>query len=288
MKRLIVNADDFGFTHGTNEGIIRAHQEGIVTSTTLMANGDAFDQAVRLAHAHPTLGVGCHLAAVGGKALSPQATSLTDSVGLLPKTLTELITRLTRGLIREQDIEHEFTAQVERLTAAGILPTHLDTHKHTAIHPKVAKAMAAVARKFNIHRVRFPYESLSQQPGGVKVRARRNLYFKQRALSLLTLPGAGQFKRLLLHYGLRTPDYFCGVALTGFLDNRTVCAILASLREGVTELMCHPALYDEELETASTRLKRERQREFEALTDAQVRHCVEDYQIELMSYAGLE
>src|ERR1044072_2148152 len=197
MERLIVNADDVGFTQGTNEGIARAFTEGIVTSTTLMANGAAFDQAVQLAKEHQELGVGCHLAAVGGQAVSPQGSALADDHGIMPKTLTDLITRLTRGLIKYQDIECEFTAQVERLIVAGIKPTHLDTHKHTAMHPTVAKALTSVARKFAIKSVRFPFEKFGYQKTVGTSRARRNLYFKQRTLSLVTLPGAIQFQSLI-------------------------------------------------------------------------------------------
>jgi chitin disaccharide deacetylase len=287
MKRLIVNADDFGFTRGTNEGIVRAFKDGIVTSTTLMANGEAFEHAVELAKANPTLGIGCHLAAVGGPAVLPEVSSLVDRSGLMPKTLTDLITGLTRGIVKYQDIEREFTAQVERLISAGLKPTHLDTHKHTAIHPLVAKAMARVANEFAIKSVRFPFESFGNRYAGKPVRAKRRLYFRQRVLSLATAPGAIQFKRVLQKYHLRTPDYFCGVALTGLLDSQVVCRILGSLRDGVTELMCHPALYDQQLETATTRLKRERQQEFEALTDATVLRCVDEQKIALMSYAEL-
>ncbi len=286
MKRLIVNADDFGFTRGTNEGIIRAFKDGIVTNTTLMANGEAFDQAIELAKAHPELGVGCHLAAVGGKVVSQQAGPLADDFGQLPKTLTALITKLLSGVVKSRDLESEFTAQVERLIAAGINPTHLDTHKHTAIHPTVSQAMARVAQRFGIQAVRFPFERFGNRQA--RTPAKRKLYFKQRGLSLVTFPSAIQFRTVMQKYKLRTPDYFCGVALTGLLDRQTVCSILGSLRDGVTELMCHPALYDQELEKAATRLKRERQQELDALTDTTVLRSIEENKVELISYAMLK
>lgn len=287
MKRLIVNADDFGFTRGTNEGIVRAFKKGIVNSTTLMANSEAFEHAVALAKENPELGVGCHLTAVGGKVIVREASSLADDSGFMPKTLTDLITQLTRGRVSYQDLEREFAAQVERIIASGIKPTHLDTHKHTAIHPAVTKAMARVAYEFGIQAVRFPFERFANRPAGLQVRANRNRYFKQRALSLATLPGAIYFQGVMQKYHLRTPDFFCGVALTGLLDSQTVCHLIGSLRDGVTELMCHPALYDAELETSATRLKQERQQEFEALIDASVWRCIDEQNIKLMSYAEL-
>ena len=86
-RRLIVNADDFGFTHDVNAGIVEARRRGILRSTTLMANGAAFDDAVRLARENPDLDVGCHLVLVGGRSLSRPGE-------LLPKSLSELIWRL--------------------------------------------------------------------------------------------------------------------------------------------------------------------------------------------------
>src|SRR5205085_8509787 len=109
MKRLIVNADDFGFTRGVNAGILRAFQGGILTSATLMANGDAFDEAAEMARAHPGLGVGIHLVAVGGRPLAPAAEipSLVGADGRLPSTLTDLIKRLARGRVRVEHVERE-------------------------------------------------------------------------------------------------------------------------------------------------------------------------------------
>src|SRR5215510_11634871 len=97
MKRLIVNADDFGFTNGVNKGIVQSYKQGIVTSTTIMANGQAFDEAVELARENPGLGVGCHLSIVGGRPVAPatQIRSLLESDGSLPPTLTRLALKLT-------------------------------------------------------------------------------------------------------------------------------------------------------------------------------------------------
>jgi chitin disaccharide deacetylase len=286
MKRLIVNADDFGFTGGVNLGIIRAFKEGILTSTTMMANGDAFDHAVVLAKEHTQLAVGCHLAAVGGKPVSREDSPLVDEDGLLPKTLSQLILRIARRKIHLSHIEREFAAQVERLIAAGIQPTHLDTHKHTAVHPTVTVALAHTAKAYNIPCVRFPFESLKGSPGAT-AQAQRRIYSKQRMVAMLTLLNAAKFRNMMKKHQLRTPDYFCGVALTGLLDGEAIIKLVRSLREGVTELMCHPSLYDDELQKAQTRLKKERARELEALLDAGVRQCLVEEKVKLSSYAEL-
>src|SRR5437763_10860111 len=112
VKRLVVNADDFGFTHDVNQGIIEAHGQGILTATTLMATGAAFDDAVRLARENPGLDIGCHLVLVGSPGL--------------PDTVAQLVQALALRRIRVYD---QLVKQVRRVVDAGLRPTHLDTHK---------------------------------------------------------------------------------------------------------------------------------------------------------------
>jgi len=287
MKRLIVNADDFGFTRGVNTGILRAFQSGILTSATLMANGDAFDEAVAMALAAPGLGVGCHLVAVGGRPVAPPAeiASLVDANGMLPRTLTDLLKLLMRGRVKVEHVEREFRAQVERLCAAGITPTHLDSHKHSHTQPMVMTALARVATLFNIRAVRNPFESWRAPViTGLAARARRGGYLKQYVMSATVAPRARAFHRIARQHGLRTPDFFCGVRLTGLLDPEAVRRVIEGLPDGTTELMCHPGVYDDELERAATRLKGERQRELEALIDESVRRAVTAQSVRLINY----
>jgi len=136
--QLIVNADDFGFTRGVNEGIVEAHRHGILTATTLMAGGAAFDHAVERAHDTPSLDVGVHLV-------------LWEETGLpqrLPAFVLRAMTMSTAA------IERLFAAQVERVMQAGIAPSHLDTHKHTHTLPHVMRAVERTALRFGIAWVR--------------------------------------------------------------------------------------------------------------------------------------
>jgi hopanoid biosynthesis associated protein HpnK len=287
MKQLIVNADDLGFTRGVNAGIRRAFESGILTSTTLMANGEAFDEAVGMALANPRLGVGCHLVAVGGRPVAPPAEipSLVDSKGLLPRTLTDLIKLLVRRRVQVEHLEREFAAQVERVIKAGIMPTHFDSHKHSHTQPLVMRALARVAAAFGIRAVRNPFESLSAPViTGVAARARRGVYLKQYVMSATVAARARTFRSILREHGLKTPDFFCGVRLTGLLDAEAVQRVITSLADGTTELMCHPGEYDDELELAATRLKRERQRELEALTDEHARRLASAGSVRLINY----
>ena len=118
-----------------NQGIVEAHRRGILTATTLMANGEAFDDAVRLARETPSLDVGCHLVLIGGRSL------LTGKP--CPLTVAQLLAALARRQIR---VYEELAAQVRRIMDAGIRPTHLDTHKHTHLAPPVLDAVARIGR----------------------------------------------------------------------------------------------------------------------------------------------
>ncbi len=141
MKRLVVNADDFGLTRDVNRGIVEAHREGILTATTLMATGAAFDDAVSLAKQTPSLDVGCHLVLVG----TPP----------FPASVPRLMRAVALGRIR---IYEELTAQVRRMLDAGLQPSHLDTHKHTHLLPPVLAAVARISEEYRIPWVRRPFD----------------------------------------------------------------------------------------------------------------------------------
>lgn len=288
MKRLIVNADDFGYTRGVNAGIVRGFREGIVTSTTIMANGDAFEDAIECAQANPKLGVGCHLVLVGGKCVAPaqQISSLVDSEGRLPPSLPALLSKLSTGSVRREAIEAELRAQVERVMAAGLQLTHFDSHKHTHAHPKVMEVVVQVAEEFKVTRIRKPFEDAKSLLWPVFREGVSS--WKQRTTALIAGVKASGFQKLASSHGIRTPDHFTGVAATGRLNREAILAMIGAMRDGVTELMCHPGEYDEELEKSPTRLKRERRVEMEGLMDPDVRRAIREHDVRLMNFQGLD
>jgi hopanoid biosynthesis associated protein HpnK len=284
MRRLIVNGDDFGYTPGVNAGILRAFHDGILTSTTLMAMGDAFDDAVQLARKNPKLGVGCHLVLVGERAIAPAETipTLAGRDGRLPHSLGELVGRLALGRVRQADIETELRAQVVRIRVAGIRPTHVDTHKHTHLYPRVMQAVARVASEFGIAAVRKPYENLRTLLSRGERRERGQL---SRSLTAVAAGiGRGRFHVLAENGGLRAPDHFHGIRWTGTLSAAGLVRAIDHLPEGTTEVMCHPGLHDADLDGKATRLKSERQRELEALTAPEVIAAVARSGVQLISF----
>jgi predicted glycoside hydrolase/deacetylase ChbG (UPF0249 family) len=268
-KQLVVNADDFGFTPDVNQGIVEAHREGILTAPTLMANGAAFDDAVRLARESPSLDIGCHLVLIGGKSL------VTGRA--LPATVPQLLAALAKRQIRAYD---ELKAQIQRIRAAAIVASHLDTHKHTHLAPPVLDAVARLGEEFGIRWVRRPFDfPLNAQAGAVPALKRMT----SRAMTLLR----GRFHRVLARHGCRTTGHFAGFQITGRFRAAELVALLGALPEGSTELMCHPGRCGPELRSARTRLKESRERELEALVAPETRDAIVRHGIELVRYDDL-
>jgi predicted glycoside hydrolase/deacetylase ChbG (UPF0249 family) len=268
-KLLIVNADDFGFTPDVNQGIVHAHRHGILTATTLMANGDAFDDAIRLARETPALDIGCHLVLIGGHSL------VTGKA--YPPTVAQLLIALAR---RGLNPYQEFAAQVRRIRAAGLDPSHLDTHKHTHLAPPVLDALMRVSAEFGILWVRRPFDDpFSRLPGIVPSATAA----ASRVLALLR----GRFLRVLARHGCRSTGHFAGFAITGRYRTAELVTLLEALPEGSTELMCHPGHCGPALRAAPTRLKQSRQYELAALVSAEARAAIARLGIQLVRYRDL-
>jgi len=252
-----------------------------------MANGPAFEDAVAKAQENPSLDIGCHLVLVGGPPVAPpdEIPSLIRGDGHLPRSLWELVCKLSAGLIHSECIEREFQAQIEKILAAGVAISHLDTHKHTHTHPSVMDAVFRVARRFRISRVRKPFEDMRIASTAAKNGASYPL--AQRVLAIAAGLTASTFRRGLRSYNLRSPDRFVGVLMTGNLGAAALRGLIEHLPDGTTEIMCHPGLYDAELERTPTRLKMHRERELEALLDSGVRDAIRSQGVQLIPYRDL-
>jgi len=258
VKKLVVNADDFGFTRDVNAGIVQAHRDGILTATTVMATGGAFDDAVRLARETPSLDIGCHLVLVGAPGF--------------PLTIPQLV----RGVaLRRIDIYEKLSQQVRRIVDAGLSPTHLDTHKHTHLLPPVLEAVARISEEFRIPWVRRPFD-FPLQPGGVG--------WKNKLMRLMN----GRFRTALTLHHCRSTDWFAGFKLTGSYRSSDLISVIRALPEGVTEFMCHPGRCGDDLRAARTRLKESREEELRALTAPEVRAALAEAGVTLVSYRDLK
>ena len=161
MKQLIVNADDFGLTGGVNRAVVALNQRGTLTSATLMAAADATTQAASLSQDAPRLGVGCHVVLVDGSPVLPASTlpTLVDqATGRFRATLGTFVKDLFLGKIRGSEIEAEAEAQIARIRSLDVQPTHVDTHKHTHMYPRVLAPLLQAAKRQGILAVRNPFE----------------------------------------------------------------------------------------------------------------------------------
>jgi len=262
--RLIINADDFGLTPGVNRAIAELHQAQALTSATLMATGAAFDDAIAIAHANPALGVGCHVLLTDGTPVSPPKTIPTligpDGKNFRP-SLIDFIQALLRGTIREDDIEREAVAQVQKLQCAGINVTHIDTHTHTHLFPQVARSLLRIAERCSVHAIRHPFEQAWSLALGHGNRIRR-LQIK----FLGRLKTSFEQQPQIRDAHVLTTDGTIGISATGNLYGETLHQILHAMPdEGTFELCCHPGYNDSDLDRIATRLRAHRDIERNAL-----------------------
>ncbi len=290
MRRLIVNADDFGFTAGVNRGIVEAHTRGIVTSSTLMANGRAFEDAVCLAKTVPRLSVGCHVVLIDGQPVLdaerlPSLTSRHSGGVRFRDGLKSFAARALAGGLNAGEIEAETSAQIRKLQSAGIIVSHLDTHKHTHLFPAVLRPLLRAARACGVRAVRNPFGPRQPLISG-QLLARPTLWTRYIEVGILRAL-AGKFREAAAREGLVTPNGTLGIVVTGALDEKLFRGIAAIIPEGTWEFVCHPGYNDDDLKSANTRLRESRETELRLLTMPEARELLLTQGIALVSYRDL-
>lgn len=289
MRRLIVNADDFGFTSGVNRAIVEAHTTGVVTSSTLMANGPVFDEAVQLAKSLPNLSIGCHVVLIDGQPVldSGRLPSLTTTTPAprFRDGLKMFAARALAGLMDPEEIAAEAGAQIRKIQTAGIALSHFDTHKHTHLFPKILQPLLRAAAACGIRAVRNPFGPRIPLRSS-ELLARPNLWTRYAEVSLLRR-FASQFRQAVDREGFSTPDGTLGIEVTGTLDETLFHAIARNIPEGTWEFVCHPGYNDGDLQKACTRLRASREIELRVLTLPAAREVLAREGIELISYRDL-
>ena len=231
--KLIVNADDFGISEAVNHGIAAAHDRGIVTSTSLMATGDAFEHAVALARSRPRLAVGVHLVLTEHRPLRGAAAvpSLVGPSGRFAPHVKQLLAPALRGRLSPAEVRAELDAQICRVRDAGITIGHLDGHQHVHVLPGIARLVADLAAAHGALAVRYPVERVR----GYMLRDLGSLRRLAEQAALLAFCAASPLKRF------RRSGDFLGFYFGGRLDESNLRTVLAGLpAEGIVELMCHP------------------------------------------------
>ncbi len=292
MRRLIINADDFGLTPGVNRAIAEGHERGVVTSATLMANSQAFEGAVNIARAtvNPSFSVGCHVVLLDGAPLLPPElvpTLLEPGNGShqFRESLNDFVVASFRHQLNPEEIEAEAAAQIERIQSTGIEASHFDTHKHAHMFPAVLRPLLRAASARGVKAVRNPFGQVWPLPLASLLRTRK-VWTRFAQLNVLRNFAAG-FRREVEAHGLRTTDGSLGVLVTGVLDLKLFTAIVEGIPEGTWEFVCHPGYNDTALDQVHTRLRKSREQELSMLTSPEAKQLLQRRGIELISYHQL-
>jgi predicted glycoside hydrolase/deacetylase ChbG (UPF0249 family) len=273
-RLLIVNADDYGLTERISLGILRAHHQGIVTSTSALAIGPAWPKVAPWLADELALGVGVHLAAVGEDPpllSAAEIPTLVDRRGHLHESYKGLIARMALGRVDTADVEREFTAQLEAVLQLGVPIGHLDAHQHLHLWPPVGGVVLALARRYGIPAVRVPhYRGMVPLAVGVTVLGRR-------------------LARRARDVGLRYPHDGTGIEVAGKLDHdrlQRVLARLAAHGAPSVELTVHPGEPDDP-DRARYRWGYRWPDELDALTTGDAHQAVARFGFRLATYADL-
>lgn len=286
MRRLVINADDFGLTLGVNLAIAEAHEHGVVTSATLMANSAQFDEAVRLAASSPNLSVGCHVVLVDGvPVLAPErvATLIGEDGKGFRHSWTGFARAAAGNRLGADEIEAEATAQIRKLQAAGVAVSHVDTHKHVHMLPQVLQPLLRAAKACGVCRIRNPFEPVRAAQLG-----RWPHLWKRWISTGMLYRYAASFLRTIKSEGMFAPDGCLGIVATGVMDGPMLAWTLQHVPQGTWELVCHPGYVDGQLREVRTRLRESRAVELRLLTSTATRELLAGEKIELLSYGAVD
>jgi chitin disaccharide deacetylase len=292
VRKLIVNADDFGLTPGINRAIVETHTGGIVSSTTLMANALAFDDAVTAARSLPNLSVGCHVVLVDGTPVSrPEAIDTLLAIrsaepNKFYSSLSAFAARAMLGGFDRDQLVVEITAQIRKIQATGLRVTHLDTHKHAHIFPEILAAVIRAARICGVRAIRNPIVPVKAMPAR-QFKHKRDLWKRYGQVRVLHT-FSGKFQKQRNRAAMLSPDGVIGVVETGSFESAGYSSLLrqtlATLPEGTWEFVCHPGYNDADLRAINTRLLDSRDDERRLLESQELRQFLDEQKIDVISY----
>lgn len=274
MKRAIVTADDLGKSRAINRGIEQGYREGIITSTSLMVNGEAWEDALQIMEGAPGLDTGLHLNLVEGRPISsPDAIpTLVGSEGRFYPGYQPFLRAVYLGKIALEDLEKEIRAQIERFLELHETITHLDSHQHIHLAPKIWHMLIRLSREYPIKSLRLPVERV--MPRLLEGSSLRGLMKP----CLLRLAGLGARKEAERNQ-IKIPEHFVGVMDSGKINSHTLETLFNDLKDGVTEIMTHPGI-----ENDPSRKEYWMKEELEALLNHQIQARIREKGIELISF----
>ena len=277
MSYLIINADDFGFSDDVNTAIIQAHEEGILTSTSLMVTGDAAQNAIALAKNHPRLAVGLHLVLVCGKSVLPpaQIPHLVDSQGNFSDNPTQAGLNYQFNQATRAELRLEIAAQLEKFRDSGLNLSHVDGHLHLHVHPVILNILTEFAGEFQIKFIRLPSEELTKN---LKI-DRRNLLIKI-VWSIVFGQLRNYGESLLKAHNIKFADRVYGLLQTGNVSEEYLLSLIPQIEAELVEIYAHPT-------SVNTKINNSGEIELKALLSERVREILSIKGFELSNYNQL-
>jgi chitin disaccharide deacetylase len=271
LRRLIVNADDFGRSASINQAVIRAHRDGILTTASLMVNESACDDAVALARQSPQLGVGLHLTLLCGRSALPpnRIPGLVDARQQFTSNPAGAGFRYFFQRRLREPLRQEIHAQFARFRATGLPLDHVNGHLHLHLHPVVFDILMADAAQLGIDRLRLTFDPFRLN---LRLASGRLLYRTLHAAIFHSL--AARARPVLRQRGMRHTGAVFGLLQNARVDETYVTRLLPNLPAGDSELYSHPSLD-------------EFKHEFDALVSPRVREQVQRLGIKLIRYQDL-
>lgn len=281
MKKLIINADDFGLHAEVNAAVQAGHISGCITSASVMAMGAAFDDAVKIGLAAPSLDIGAHLTLVAAKPILPpdKVRSLIDKNGLFLQDHIQFIHRYLKNEVNLSEVRAEFSAQISRIRESGLKISHLDSHQHLHALPKLMDICIALTEEFKIDAMRIPAEPYFFT-GGFPVSPGRLI--GRCGLTFLSRLARAKLRKHLL----KSPDHFFGMLAGGRLKKEYLKNILLTLPAGTSEIMIHPGKNRRALASAFP-WGYQWDSELDAVTDPSSLYLIREQKIKLSSFGEL-
>lgn len=281
-RRLIVNGDDFGLSSEVNEGILEAFKQGILTSTSLIPTGEAFQQAVEIVKESPSLDVGIHLTLTGEKSVlgKHQIPTLVDENGIFRQSAYNFFSDYIRNRISMEDVRKEFCAQFEKLIFHGISISHIDSHQHIHVLPKISEITIQMAKRYGIRAIRFPKEKIRIQHLASGRKYPRLI--QQIVLNLFCDYSRERMKNY-------ATDHFYGFYYGGHLDKyKLKSLLLQNWDNGIVEIMCHPGkIRDGRTIQKYSHWNYKWDTELEGLVDKDIINIIEEKKIKLSSFVDI-
>lgn len=279
MKRLIVNADDFGRHELINKAVEQAVEKGILRSATLMPGAKAFDSAVEIGKRHPELGVGIHFTLVNGFPVLPPGAipSLVTDDGVFVDDHTAFVKKLISGQVNMQEVRAELGAQLRKMEQTGLNLTHVDSHQHMHTLPGVINLVLDLAKEAGIKAVRIPKAPLfSGEFGGI------GQLIGRVGLGTLAMLAGGKAKTRNIAF----PDRFAGIVAGEAVSEENLLGVIKSLKSGTTEVMMHPGTDNKQL-IPDTGWDHDFEAEFSAMISPAVMKLVEEQKVEITNFRSL-